>query len=605
MSTLDPDQKKRLAFKLFEQGDFAGSYSLCRDVLPASADPSVSVLCATNLFHMDRLDEAEAYFRDLANSLPGSSHVHSYLGRILERKGDDRAVSEFARAVTLDPENLEALRSYASFLLASRDPGKAVPVLRHLAARSGRADDSLLLVRALLANGMPQEALEVRRRAECRSLPADRDYIDVLAACGEYKEMAETARAEYERTGDLAFARSYLSALTRSDPAAAVRQYQKILAEKDDQGIRFDYVRMLRERGELSSALRELGPLLSRSVVDPSYLLEECEILAGQKERENAHLHFTRLIDRELESLNDPEFLSRLLSRYREFLRTHYPIRDAELLLLKRLGSQPHVICLLSMASFYDDIGDHTEARSWYYRAYRSDFLTGGPEYARFCEKQGDVRECEKVMLYVINSVRKTSDLVRVAGMVMEDTRALYRMPRLMERLSERLEEKAPGLSSRGLELLALALLVSASHSLDAGDYARCKRSCLEALDYIPPGSRGIRPEDILVLMSECKRRSLCDLPVIGYTPLPGDEKRSLPESPEFQLDLDENEKKIVNFLRTHQQASENELRLLLGTRRAGGMVNRIMHKAASAGIVLIEKRGVGKDGEIYVFKKS
>jgi len=47
------------------------------------------------------------------------------------------------------------------------------------------------------------------------------------------------------------------------------------------------------------------------------------------------------------------------------------------------------------------------------------------------------------------------------------------------------------------------------------------------------------------------------------------------------------------------------DLRTLLGTRRAGGMVNRIIQKATSAGIAVIEKRGVGKDGEIYAYKRS
>lgn len=599
------DERKRLAFQRFEQGDFPGSYALCRDLVAGSADPAVAILCATNLFQMGRLEEAEAYFRDLANSIPESSHVHSYLGRILEKKGDDQALSEFAHAVALDPGNLEALRSYASFLLATGDPGRAVPVLRQLAARSRRPDDSLLLVRALLLNGMPREALDVRRGPLCRGIPDDDEYIQILDACGEYAETATASRAAFERTGNLGYARSALLALARFNPGAAPEEYQKFLSEKDDPGIRFDYVRLLKERGEWRSALRELGLLLTGKRVEPMFLLEECEILWGLGERESASLHFTRLIDRELEGLADPEFLAMLLSRYRAFLQTHYPVREAESLLLERLATQPHVICLLCMASFYEDIGDHTEARSWYYRAYRSDFFYGGPEYARFCEKEGDVRECEKVMLYVINSIRKTGDLVRVAGMVMEDTHALYRMPRLMERLRERLEEKASGLSSRGLELLALSLLVSASHCLERGDYARCKRSCLEGLDFIPPGSHDIHAEDFLVLIDECKRQSLCDLPVLVYAPLPGDLKDPGSELPEIHLDLDENEKKIVDFLRVHQQATETELRMLLGTRRAGGMVNRIIQKASSAGIVVIEKRGVGKDGEIYAFKKS
>jgi len=599
------DERKKTAFRLFEQGDFQGSYSLCRELVPGSSDPAIDILCATNLFHLGRLEEAEAHFRDLIHTLPGSSHVHSYLGRILEKKGDDQALGEFALAVSPDPENLEALRSYASYVLASGDPHKAVPVLRHLSARSGRADDTLLLVRALRLAGMPREALEVRTGPVCRGMLADSEYFEVLSACGKYTEMAAVAREEYERTGAITCARNYLAALTRSDPGAATSEYERILAKSDDHGIRLDYARLWKERGECTRALGELGPLLASDTVQSFHLQEECELLAGIGRREEAQEHYRRLIDRELETLGDMEFLAGLLTSYRAFLRTHYPIKDAESLLKERLASHPDAISLLAMASFYENIGDHTEARSWYYRAYRSDFLTGGPEYARFCEHQGDVRECEKVMLYVINSIKKNQDLVKVAGMVMEDTRALYRMPRLVERLKERLEERAGVLSSRGLEYLSLALLVSASHSVERGDNASCKRSCLEGLDIIPPGSRIIYPEDFLILLKECKRRSLCDIPVLGPV-LPHDETvRRIQDSPELALDLDEQEKKIMEFLKTHHQASEMDLRLLLGTRRVVGIVNRIIQKASLHGLMVIEKRGAGKDGEIYVYKRT
>lgn len=600
-----PDGKKEEAFRLFEKGDYQGSYSLCRDLVSGSADPAVSVLCATNLFHLGRLEEAEAYFRDLIHTIPGSSHVHSYLGRILEKKGDDRAMGEFARAVALDPGNLEALRNYASHALAAGDPWRAVPVLRHLSDRSGRADDSLLLVRALRLAGKAEEAREICVGAARSGIAIDDEYIEVLSACGRHAEMAAVARAEYERTEDLQYARSHLAAIQKSQPAAAPAEYQKILSCSDDPGIRLDYVRLWRDRGDIPLALLELGPLLSGSGVLPVHLMEECELLAAMGKRAEAREHYLRLIDRELESLGDMDFLAGLLASYRSFLRTHYPVKEAESYLREKLASHPDVVCLLTMATFYEDIGDHTEARSWYYRAYRSDFLSGGPEYARFCEHQGDVRECEKVMLHVINSIRKNQDLIRVAGIVMEDTRALYRMPRLIMRLKERLEERAGSLSSPGLECLALSLLVSASHALDRGDLPSCKKGCLQGLDYIPPGSVNIHPEDFLVLLEECKRRSLCDIPVLESMALHGELGEKTRESPELALDLDENEKKILEFLKAHHQASEMDLRLLLGTRRVVGIVNRIMQKAALQGLVVIEKKGVGKDGEIYAYKRS
>jgi len=357
--------------------------------------------------------------------------VHSYLGRILEKKGDERALGEYTRAVSLDPGNLEALRSYASYVLASGDPWRAVPVAKQLSAQSGRTEDALLLVRALRQAGMPEDALLVWTGAARHGMPVDSEYIDVLFACGRYTEMVNAARVEYERTGDQQYARWYLLGLARSDPDAAPAEYERILATIDDPGIRFDYVRLRRERGENALALRELGPILASSAMQPFHLLEECELLAGMGIKEDAERHYRRLIERELEILGDLVFLDRLLTSYRGFLRTHYPVKEAETLLAGKLASHTEVTCLLAMASFYEEIGDHSESRSWYYRAYRSDFLTGGPEYARFCEHQGDVRECEKVMLYVLNSIKKNRDLIRVASMVMEDTRALYRMPAL------------------------------------------------------------------------------------------------------------------------------------------------------------------------------
>ena len=44
------------------------------------------------------------------------------------------------------------------------------------------------------------------------------------------------------------------------------------------------------------------------------------------------------------------------------------------------------------------------------------------------------------------------------------------------------------------------------------------------------------------------------------------------------------------------------ELRKLLGTRRVVGMVNQLIQKTASKGLSLIEKKGVGDDGEVYEY---
>jgi hypothetical protein len=86
----------------------------------------------------------------------------------------------------------------------------------------------------------------------------------------------------------------------------------------------------------------------------------------------------------------------------------------------------------------------------------------------------------------------------------------------------------------------------------------------------------------------------------------PETKKRTVPVPPvkviTDQLGLSEPEKKIVEFLRSHRKASEMDLRKLLGTRRVVGVVNQIIRKATLQGISIIEKKGVGEDGEVYEY---
>ncbi|MDH7509588.1 MAG: hypothetical protein QHH04_00900 [Methanolinea sp.] len=600
-----PEDQKKAAFTLFERGEYEQSYALCRELRQLDNDPSISVLCAANLFHMGRLEEAEAFFRDLSHSLPGTSHVHSYLGRILELKGDDGALAEYARAVALDPGNLEALRSFASFVLKSGDPKKAVPVFSHLYSHSRRADDARLLARALLLSGRPSEALEVWEHVPGGRLDADEDYIAILSACGRFGQVAESAMQLFGKTKNPLFARRYLEALSRVDRQRAREEYPRLMELTGDREIRYGYVLFQKEEGNFSQALAGLSPLLSGERTEGKYFLLECELLSLLQRKEDAAERYRDLLDRELDSMADPAFIQELLSRFRTFLQTHYPFREAESILLASLSARTDPFSLLAVARFYEDAGDRGEARSWYYRAYRSDSMQGGPPYAWFCYRNGDMRECEKVMIYVVGSARKVQDLLRVADSFLQDKEALFRMPRLLERLKARLEEVSEILPSRGMEILAAVYLLWGAVSLEKGDSLSCKRSCLAGLDVIPQDAGSIRAGDFLALLEKCKKMSLSEIPVLfrperGGPGLPEPHDTSL-----LDLDLDENERKVLELLRTRHQATEMELRTLLGSRRVAGIINRIMQKASSKGLVVIEKKGVGKDGEIYAYRNT
>ena len=122
-------------------------------------DPAVEVLAATNLYTTGKLEDADVFFRDLALRMPGSSYVHSYLAKVLEARGDDGAIAEYATAVHLDPTNQDALRSYAGYLLSRQDFRSALPVLRLLVRLTKKPGDVRNLMRALIETGRADEAV--------------------------------------------------------------------------------------------------------------------------------------------------------------------------------------------------------------------------------------------------------------------------------------------------------------------------------------------------------------------------------------------------------------------------------------------------------------
>jgi hypothetical protein len=158
-------------------------------------------------------------------------------------------------------------------------------------------------------------------------------------------------------------------------------------------------------------------------------------------------------------------------------------------------------------------------------------------------------------------------------------------------------------LNTDGLELLAIAFLIAARHALTDSDYATCKRFCLRGIDVLPVHTKAIRLEDFLSIVRECKDHSIADRPVMDLPAVrPAPARVPVVRQIRDELSLDGQEQKIVEFLRSHKRATEIELRKALGTRRVVGLVNRLIRKAAARNMALIEKKGVGEDGEVYEY---
>ncbi|MCX6686808.1 MAG: hypothetical protein NT112_00220, partial [Methanoregula sp.] len=197
----------------------------------------------------------------------------------------------------------------------------------------------------------------------------------------------------------------------------------------------------------------------------------------------------------------------------------------------------------------------------------------------------------------------RSVDLHRVVAVIVDRHHLMHRMRRLMEHVIRRLEERRSSLNTKGLELLAISLLITGRQALEESDYAGCKRFCLRGIDVLPVHTKALQLEDFLNLIRSCKDRSIADRPIMDLTPA---KRRAVQVSTLHQirqdLDLDEQEQKIVEFLRSHKKATESELRKALNTRRVAGIINRLIQKATAKHMTIIEKKGFGDDGEVYEY---
>lgn len=607
MIPLSREDQKKEAFRLFEDGRYIESGQICTILLESEKDSAIDVLAATNLYYMGKLDDAEVFFKDLAQKMPDSSYVHSYLAKVLEARGDDRAIAEYATAVHLDPSNMDALRNYAEYLLAHKDYRAALPVFRQIAQRGKKPADVRHLMQALLGIGEAAEVLSTHEILGGGTAPGH-EYVDALIKTGNFPAAAELANRIYKETRDPLVLRKYLSALSCYDVPASIAAYTDHIESDTGCEILFDYVLLLQMQGKIIEALSAARALTERSH-QPVYRLLVCDLLAAAAradeldERNSALAAYEQLIRDELATKNDLDLLRTIISRYRQNLAAWVPAEDAKRRFLGIVSEDVNAASLLETALLYEENGDTTEARSWYYRAYRAAFLTGGLAYARFLDAHGETRECEKVMLYILSNVKKSADICRVAAVIVDKTGSMHRLKRLMEQLLSKLETHRATLNSEGLELLAMVFFIAGTNAHEEQDYASCKHYCLSGMDVLPPYTRAIRLEDFLGLIRSCKEKSVTDRPVMN---MPQKKKRAAtgPTAQVItdQLGLTEQEAKILEFIRLHRTANEMDLRKVLGTRRVVGIVNRLIEKASAQGLLLIAKKGVGEEGEAYEY---
>ena len=587
----------------------AGKYDEVISFSSGTTDPALMLLAARSYAACGKYEIAESLLRTLVRIMPGSSYVHSYLGDVLLACGNAGAEAEYARAISLDAENIPAVRQYADLVIQRGDLRGAIPALRTLVRHSGAEEDVRRLIQTLTNVGEAEEAVTLHRRnfgEDSFSV----EYIEALLAVGEYQKALNLALRGWTETKNTAYLRLDLEALSAIDKDAAEKAYRSALdsfeeadiADENVSSIRFSFVLLEKYRENYDAAEFELSHLLGPDA-DAIYPLLAAELAAKKEDGERASSIYRSLIESLMAKDADWDTAELVIDRYASFLSAVRSREEVAGVISVALSVYPQAVCLAKIGEAYENAGASMQAKDWFYRAYRADYLNGGLAYAGYLKRSGALREADTVIRYIVTSADSVSDLEHAADVILNGESALYQLEKSRGLVQKSLANVSERLTSKGREMLAAVYLYSAVDALECGNYEDCKWFCLSGIDVLPCYPETISIQDFSDILARVKGRAISERPILMEKAAEASaETEEIPVSGEEEVlpNLDEREKKLLAFLREHREATEMDLRSVLDTRRVAGIVNGLLAKTAEFGVTLIEKRGVGERGEVY-----
>ena len=587
----------------------AGKYDEVISFSSGTADPALMLLSARSYAACGKYDIAESLLRSLVRIMPGSSYVHSYLGDVLLACGKEEAESAYARAISLDAENIPAVRQYADLVISRGDLRGAIPALRTLVRHSGAEEDVRKLMRTLTNVGEAEEAAAIHRRNFGEDT-CSVEYIEALMAVGEYQKALNLALRGWTETKDTAYLRLDLEALSAIDKDAAEKAYRSALdsfeeadiADDNVSAIRFSFVLLEKYRENYDAAEFELSQLLGPDA-DAVYHLLSAEIAAKKEDGERASAIYRSLIESLMAKDTDWETAELVIDRYTAFLSAVRSKEEVAGVISVVLSVYPQAVCLAKIGEAYENAGASLQAKDWFYRAYRADYLRGGLAYAGYLKRSGACREADTVIRYIVTNAASVSDLEYAADVILNGDSVLYQLEKSRGLVQKSLAGVSERLTSKGREMLAAVYLYSAVDALECGNYEDCKWFCLSGIDVLPCYPETISIQDFSDILARVKGRAISERPILMEKAAEASgETEEIPQSGEEEIlpNLDDREKKLLAFLREHREATEMDLRSVLDTRRVAGIINGLLAKTAEFGVTLIEKRGVGERGEVY-----
>lgn len=587
----DADRISIEAFRLFEQEKYSACLDLVESIPPRLIDTRIRILEAICLYSTGSLEEAEVCLRDLKSRVPDSSEVCLYLGKVLERKGDEGARAEFAEAVRLAPAQTEGIRRYARYLTESGDHRAALCLLKRLVLLTNNGEDIATLMHCYYALKNFEEGVKQYKQAgkpeECFRI-----YLDLLFASGRYQELAdEIKKSPNKHDPDLITLSC--EALVHIDPDKADQEFLIYLRKKPSQELASHYVRYLESRGLIREALGVWSTWLAKSE-NPVYQLQGAPLIKSVSGPEQAlELYSQVLFGKENQNHLD---LNTWLSSFRRLL---VEIRGSTAALdeiIARIRPDLHPTIQIGIAEWCEDEKRHEDAKRLFLQAFRSDLTKSGFSYAQYLGRNSDKREQKKILEYILKTIKKAKDLEIIAGKILTIPEP---EPDIISLLNQRFEGNVSLLSLQGRELYAHCLSLESEHELQEGSPDKALKHIMTGLSVVPVDANSVT-ESLFALLVSSKTQVLPDFLPSQISPVT---KSSFPVNTTGQISLswlDSGEGAVVEYLRKHRVCNEMDLRKVAGTRRVAGLMNRIMRKSEEHGIHLADKEGYSEFGEVY-----
>jgi len=161
----------QLKYKIYmSKRDYRAAFDSMREAIAAFPEiEQFKQVLALSLFDMKMYDKAESHCRKILAQNPKSTRAHILLGEIREKqKRPAEAVSHYARALDIEPQNVSLRIKYAELLITIQKYTQAVDVYNQLLENEEVAGQPEMLLKVALLNtryGSMADAEQILARA--------------------------------------------------------------------------------------------------------------------------------------------------------------------------------------------------------------------------------------------------------------------------------------------------------------------------------------------------------------------------------------------------------------------------------------------------------